>query len=81
MSGAALFADDLLIGVVVADHQGYGGARLLATRAEALFDEPGFLDAIAMPAGWQGCCRKQGRLLPEAPDPTCAAENHRFCDA
>ncbi|MGW2219454.1 trypsin-like peptidase domain-containing protein [Nonomuraea sp. NPDC001684] len=50
MSGAALFADDLLIGVVVADHQGYGGARLLATRAEALFAEPGFLDAIAVPA-------------------------------
>ncbi|MFH9829672.1 trypsin-like peptidase domain-containing protein [Streptomyces bobili] len=47
MSGAALFSADVLIGVIVIDHKGFDGSRLLAVRVSAAFEDPEFLSFVA----------------------------------
>ncbi|MEU8527788.1 tetratricopeptide repeat-containing serine protease family protein [Streptomyces sp. NPDC048629] len=47
MSGAAVFRDHLLVGVVRHDRHARTGARLTATRARALVADPGFRALVA----------------------------------
>ncbi|WP_240810346.1 tetratricopeptide repeat protein [Actinomadura sp. WMMA1423] len=47
LSGAALFCDDLLVGVIAADPAGWGHGRLEATPAYVLHRDPGFRAALA----------------------------------
>ncbi|MFI9102126.1 trypsin-like peptidase domain-containing protein [Streptomyces fildesensis] len=43
MSGAALFTGDLLVGVVIIDHEGFDGSRLTAVRIAEVFRDPDFV--------------------------------------
>ncbi|WP_042176268.1 serine protease, partial [Streptomyces sp. NBRC 110035] len=58
MSGAALLADDgyggdMLCGVVRRDRQADTGARLTATPAKSLLDDPGFRALVTEHTGWE----------------------------
>ncbi|WP_406454895.1 NACHT domain-containing protein [Streptomyces sp. NBC_01622] len=47
LSGAPLFVDGLLVGIVRADQARWNNSRILVTPASVLFDDPMFLDACA----------------------------------
>ncbi|MDT0393912.1 MULTISPECIES: trypsin-like peptidase domain-containing protein [Streptomyces] len=51
MSGAAVFHEELLIGVVRHDRRPAGDSRLTATRAVDLLDDPGFRAAVRAATG------------------------------
>ncbi|MFE1444626.1 trypsin-like peptidase domain-containing protein [Streptomyces sp. NPDC058739] len=54
MSGAALFSEELLIGVVVIDHDGFDGHRLTAVRMSEVFADTEFLRHITEHCGAPG---------------------------
>ncbi|MEU9335563.1 tetratricopeptide repeat protein [Streptomyces sp. NPDC048290] len=51
MSGAALLADDLVLGLCVQEASGFAHRRLIATRAETLAEDPEFTAAVATATG------------------------------
>ncbi|AQS71556.1 serine protease [Streptomyces pactum] len=87
LSGAAVFCDDVLVGVVAVDFAGFGHTRLEISPAYVLLNDPAFQDVLAEdhlptrmePAEWQRLYDPPAPPLPGGPltSPAALLDAHR----